>query len=1466
MEVKITEPIDGSFFVDYDNERGHDYDTDNDSDVEPMDDDGNKSKKNKPWTSYQVGKLISKSKVFEDFWKIETKKWQTESPGPDFYKLKHQQALGRFLGPRTPFNCLLAFHEVGTGKTCTAISIAEAAKMSTRFKRCYVFTRSKNVLNNFVEQMVNSCSKRLNEQFNATKKQRTGSASANAARITLMKRIISDFYTVINVDALVKTLKKSYTDDKKLEEKFSNCIFIVDEAHNLRPPPGSLKKKRKADQAQEEEEEEPETYDTIYEQIVRLFNIPNGCKKILLTGTPMRDGVGELALLLNLMIRDPKNRFDPKTFFSTYVTPIIDRKENEDPKVREFAEITAGMISYLKPPEERDTDKNDTGDDNDQGKDQGKSAGGLKFQTLASPHDAPGSPMPPSRPEFNFLKVLQLPMKGFQLETYQKATEDFTTKPNVSASGSGTEEPSVSTNFYVNQIQASVLALEPNTGASVVSGKPPHWKDTKARDKFIRGLRQAVSESNTASANGMSLVFDYLSTKSNKYAFVLDKVLKDPTRKRVVFCSYVGAGGIQMLGKILTITGAATELPNSIVGEEMLTSSYDLDKNPQMAKARYITLTGKDNDAEITRKLALYNCDANARGQYVSTILCSKVIGEGLVFKAVRDFVCLTPTWNMSALVQYLGRVYRIGSHAQLPRDEGPFSVNVYLVVSVDESKRESEDLRQYSIDSYIYEICEKKDKEIKAAERLCMITALDCFPFKARNVRQKAEDGSRACEYLTCEYTCASEIPEAQQARRDIYDNDIFIPELKQLDPMDYLKREVDEAVRIENKTLAGYPSEGAPDQDLNTVANTDEDDATKAFRKVVEFIANRPENMTCLEDVCKAVYPLEEREVYECLDKAMRGPVPIVSLQGIARFIVAVTDADVILLAPCTSVIGSINSRGKAKDRDKKTRTGSNQLILESLINESSCYFQTTVPENFRPMENEFNHYDEVLGRILKLSENDLKRTKYTPRELLTENVRGFETLDKSDEFKLLLNLIYWCRKHGVKGDLPTNPTLPIGVKNFFEYASAYYKDIGIGWIVYDITDFYEPHSRLKKTFMTASGNRIVDTLTPWTENCLYLPKDPHDDFTVENTQEDDKKWRDMYETTGWLPLKASRSVYLRVSNKEMEVKRRLYASRIERFGIYNPQSEIFCIKSTVETPEETRRRKEEALAFRTRAEHLMYESGVGVGEFQEGTQFELKENETGLFKDDILFQSIVRNPGTDQATDQTEYDTEEEEELEDEYEEEEPGQGKSKARGPGISLTSQIKRRRSGRKCVSMARSSLLQFLVTEIKVSSIEYYNLVQKEDSEEDSEEDQGPKRKRPREGEYDVTKHELLLDLYYPNRTVATAVGAGNMSKLYVGKKEKTNSQVLPIISKQNNKKVGDVHAWIHAMMRDTKTYSYKDNAETLKRYCFWSISSGPNKKTLPDLCEFLKEYFKSKDLYIIDRSCGSVFAKRKGN
>ena len=71
--------------------------------------------------------------------------------------LSHQRNVAHFLSPLTEFDKLLLLHQVGTGKTCTAVNICELALKLRPEMKILIILSNMALLNDFQEQMVKIC-------------------------------------------------------------------------------------------------------------------------------------------------------------------------------------------------------------------------------------------------------------------------------------------------------------------------------------------------------------------------------------------------------------------------------------------------------------------------------------------------------------------------------------------------------------------------------------------------------------------------------------------------------------------------------------------------------------------------------------------------------------------------------------------------------------------------------------------------------------------------------------------------------------------------------------------------------------------------------------------------------------------------------------------------------------------------------------------------------------------------------------------------------------------------------------------------------------------------------------------------------------------------------------------------------------------------------------------------------------
>ena len=188
-------------------------------------------------------------------------------------KLNQQTVIERYFSEFTPYDEGLIYHAMGTGKTCAAFSLAEALKHRKAYRRCIVMARGDDSLDNLRRELVNKCS----EDY---KIDGSGMKPDEIDRKT--KKIVRDFYSFKTYYSFAKDI--SGMPDEVIEKNYAGTLFIVDESHNI------------------QEVDMRDTKLNIYAQFHRAFHLPFKRKILFLSGTPMRDDVGEIANLMNLLL------------------------------------------------------------------------------------------------------------------------------------------------------------------------------------------------------------------------------------------------------------------------------------------------------------------------------------------------------------------------------------------------------------------------------------------------------------------------------------------------------------------------------------------------------------------------------------------------------------------------------------------------------------------------------------------------------------------------------------------------------------------------------------------------------------------------------------------------------------------------------------------------------------------------------------------------------------------------------------------------------------------------------------------------------------------------------------------------------------------------------------------------------------------------------------------------------------
>ena len=198
---------------------------------------------------------IPENKVLKNYNDI--KQYRDEVCGGQLKLYSHQSFLANFINPNTPYKGLLIFHGVGTGKTGTAISVAENFKdMVKKYNtKIYVLVPGPLLKENWKDEIIkftgDNYLKDLMNQLGYIDEQEEVKARKNALKEALLYYKIMthrSFYKKV-LGEKVKDLRDSddkknkyrITDDGEIERDISidkidnldNTLLIVDEAHNF---------------------------------------------------------------------------------------------------------------------------------------------------------------------------------------------------------------------------------------------------------------------------------------------------------------------------------------------------------------------------------------------------------------------------------------------------------------------------------------------------------------------------------------------------------------------------------------------------------------------------------------------------------------------------------------------------------------------------------------------------------------------------------------------------------------------------------------------------------------------------------------------------------------------------------------------------------------------------------------------------------------------------------------------------------------------------------------------------------------------------------------------------------------------------------------------------------------------------------------------------------------------------------
>ena len=238
----------------------------------------------------------------------------------------YQTVIRNFLSNDTPYNGLLLFHGLGTGKTCSAITVAEEHRRFLKesgLKRYIYVLGGLNIQDNFKKQLFDPDQLTQNGSDWTYKGCVGNTLLREISLLGSKKEIVERIEEVIQKQYRFMGYRKfaNYVHQKRKElHELEHSMIIIDEVHNVKDETGKGFTPSKA-----------------LDLVTKKTNV----KLLLLSATPMFNDPGEIIWILNLLNRNDK-RYELK---ESDIFKDGDLRESEKHR---FLNHVRGYVSYVK--------------------------------------------------------------------------------------------------------------------------------------------------------------------------------------------------------------------------------------------------------------------------------------------------------------------------------------------------------------------------------------------------------------------------------------------------------------------------------------------------------------------------------------------------------------------------------------------------------------------------------------------------------------------------------------------------------------------------------------------------------------------------------------------------------------------------------------------------------------------------------------------------------------------------------------------------------------------------------------------------------------------------------------------------------------------------------------------------------------------------------------------------------------
>lgn len=637
---------------------------------------------------------FKKYKLPEIFWK------ENEDPCNVEIKLelrKYQEFVGKYIGPLSPYNEILLYHGLGSGKTATSINLMNI-----------LYNYDPNY--NFIILIKASL---RDDPWMIDLKRWLGypNIGDNPDNTNRYKSIHFVHYDSPFAD-------KDFINIMKAIDTSRPSLYIVDEAHNFIRNVYSNIKSKIGKRAQ-----------VIYEYITKDKKENRNTKIVLISATPGVNNPFELSLMFNMLrpgvLPSSELEFN-KTFITETAYPILNplRKNLFERRILGLVSYYVGATADLYAKQE------------------------LKYINL-----------PMSSYQYNVYRVFEKIESEIQKKAkrYGKQSQLYRTYtrqacnfvfPNVNHDVMGELRPRPG-KFRINDKIADNIEKGKQIESDDISTKELIAKYIKTLEHFITETEQYFTNIHKNDVKNKKTINDDLQEfKSgfiNKYNenfldfyhsdFEKSKLFNElyncsPKMTAIVFMSYIAKGKVMIYTNYVVMEGIdMLKVYFRMIGFNDYTKSTE--------NMGYCEYHGRIDRKDRDNVKAMFNNSNNIRGNKCKIIMLSPSATEGIQLLNIVQEHITEPYWNEVRIRQVIGRGIRQCSHRELPMNERIVKIYRYKVIKP--SKIDDDDINKNSTDEHVEDQAKARDNLIDSFLTAMKEAAVDCELFRAHNMMSQS-------------------------------------------------------------------------------------------------------------------------------------------------------------------------------------------------------------------------------------------------------------------------------------------------------------------------------------------------------------------------------------------------------------------------------------------------------------------------------------------------------------------------------------------------------------------------------------------------------------------------------------------------------------------------------------------------------------------------------------------------------